>query len=120
MNKILFNGLGMDTNKTDVGNYRIVSWFNNKQGLQCFIEISHIEENNTLYGTIRQAYKIDGEFKKHCYRRFDQMYDTKFLLTKENVINMVNHLFGSKFDSMETITRGDKRWSGILKPNLTV
>lgn len=113
MKKILFDGVGVDTNKTDVGNYRIVSYFNNKKSQQCFVEISHIEENGILYGTIRQAYRREGESKKYCFRSFNDMYNIKFLLTKENVINMLNSIFKCNFDEMEVITRKDNRWCGI-------
>lgn len=116
MEKILFNGAGVNTNKTDVGNYRIVSYFLNNKGQQCFIEISHFEEKEVLYGTIRQAFKFEGKLKKHYFKSFNDMYNIKFLLTKENVLETVNRIFKCNFDEMEVIKRDDIRWNGICKP----
>ncbi len=101
MREILFDGMGMNTDKTDIGNYRIMSYFINHKGQQCFVEISHFEENKILYGTIRQAYRFEGELEKHYFKSFDDMYSTKFLFTKENVIKKVNNIFKCNFDEMK-------------------
>jgi len=115
MKKIYFNGLGMATNKTDVGNYRVASCFKNNKDQLCFLEVSHIDKDGVLYGYIQQAYRIEGQREYHCYRTFNDMYNSTFLFTKENIIRYVNFLFECNFTEMETISRSDERWVGNNK-----
>lgn len=65
--------------------------------------------------------EIEGQREYHCYRTFNDMYNSTFLFTKENIIRYVNCLFECNFNEMETISRSDERWVGnnkqVIKSN---
>jgi|GEM_PF-5522415 len=103
MKKIIFDGMGVKTDKTDVGNYRIMSHFINNKNEQCFVEIAHFRKNDELYAMIRQAYKDIGETRKHYFKTFDDMYNIDFLYTKENVLKSINSIFQCNFDDLEVV-----------------
>lgn len=106
-NKLLFVGMGMPCEKegrSDVTNHRIRTTFLNNKGEKFLVEISRTNQNNKReYGTFDFAIHIGKSDlfnykKKYNYRSLER--SGLYLLTQENILNIINQHFDCSFKEL--------------------
>ncbi len=123
MKKLYFMGMGMDYDPakeidmagSDVGNYRIRTRFNDKNGDIIFVEFGrgYLRENGKVISSI--ALCVDHQFnwtidenENGSHIVVDREQLKKYRYTKKDIVAYLNETFGTEFDDIEVL---DVRYS---------